>query len=425
MSEENCNHECGSCGEECSSRQEAFDFHVDLHPLSTVGHVIGVVSGKGGVGKSLVTSMLAVQMQRRGCQTAILDADVTGPSIPKMFGLNMLAHSDDKGLRPVQARSGVDVMSLNLLVKDATEPVIWRGPAIADIVKQFWSKVIWSGEEYMFVDMPPGTGDVPLTVFQSLPVDGIIIVSSPQELVSMIVEKAVRMAEMMNVPILGVVENMSYVKCPDCGKEIELFGKSRVAETAKKHGLKVLARIPVDPRIAELCDAGDIEKCRAEWLDEAADMLEKMADKPEAKGDGSVKDMKIAVTEEDGQIYQHFGHTRWFEVYDIKDGQIASHEKIDAQGSGHEALGGFLKAHGVDLLICGGIGAGAMEVLEDAGIGLVYGAEGSVEEAVKAYLAGKLQNDPSGECHEHDHNHGEVEGQCHGCGHDGEGHSCH
>ena len=421
MSEENCTHECGSCGEECASRTEAFDFHVDLHPLSTVGHVIGVVSGKGGVGKSLVTSMLAVQMQRRGYQTAILDADITGPSIPKMFGLDVLASSDDKGLHPVQARSGVDVMSLNLLVKDSTEPVIWRGPAIADIVKQFWSKVIWSGEEYMFVDMPPGTGDVPLTVFQSLPVDGIIIVSSPQELVSMIVEKAVRMAEMMNIPILGVVENMSYIKCPGCGKEIEVFGKSKVAETAKKHGLEVIARIPIDPRIAELCDDGDIEKCRAEWLDDAASKLETLGDKP---AESEAKDMKIAVTDDNGQVFQHFGHTRWFEVYDFKDGKIASHEKIDAEGSGHEALGGFLKAHGVDLLICGGIGAGAKEVLADAGIRLVSGAQGSVEEAVKAYIAGTLQDDPEGgSCHGHEH--GEIEGQCRGCGHDGEEHHCH
>lgn len=421
MSEENCTHECGSCGEECASRTEAFDFHVDLHPLSTVGHVIGVVSGKGGVGKSLVTSMLAVQMQRRGYQTAILDADITGPSIPKMFGLDVLASSDDKGLHPVQARSGVDVMSLNLLVKDSTEPVIWRGPAIADIVKQFWSKVIWSGEEYMFVDMPPGTGDVPLTVFQSLPVDGIIIVSSPQELVSMIVEKAVRMAEMMNIPILGVVENMSYIKCPGCGKEIEVFGKSKVAETAKKHGLEVIARIPIDPRIAELCDDGDIEKCRAEWLDDAASKLETLGDKP---AESEAKDMKIAVTDDNGQVFQHFGHTRWFEVYDVKDGKIASHEKIDAEGSGHEALGGFLKAHGVDLLICGGIGAGAKEVLADAGIRLVSGAQGSVEEAVKAYIAGTLQDDPEGgSCHGHEH--GEIEGQCRGCGHDGEEHHCH
>ena len=421
MSEENCTHECGSCGEECASRTEAFDFHVDLHPLSTVGHVIGVVSGKGGVGKSLVTSMLAVQMQRRGYQTAILDADITGPSIPKMFGLDVLASSDDKGLHPVQARSGVDVMSLNLLVKDSTEPVIWRGPAIADVVKQFWSKVIWSGEEYMFVDMPPGTGDVPLTVFQSLPVDGIIIVSSPQELVSMIVEKAVRMAEMMNIPILGVVENMSYIKCPGCGKEIEVFGKSKVAETAKKHGLEVIARIPIDPRIAELCDDGDIEKCRAEWLDDAASKLETLGDKP---AESEAKDMKIAVTDDNGQVFQHFGHTRWFEVYDVKDGKIASHEKIDAEGSGHEALGGFLKAHGVDLLICGGIGAGAKEVLADAGIRLVSGAQGSVEEAVKAYIDGTLQDDPEGgSCHGHEH--GEIEGQCRGCGHDGEEHHCH
>lgn len=418
MSEENCGHQCGSCGEECASRTENFDFHVAPHPLSSIGRVIGIVSGKGGVGKSLVTSLLAAQTQRRGFQSAILDADITGPSIPKMFGLSCIAQSNDQGILPVQTRSGVDVISLNLLIEDTTEPVIWRGPAIADVVKQFWSRVIWTGEEYMYVDMPPGTGDVPLTVFQSLPVDGIVIVSSPQELVSMIVEKAVRMAKMMNVPILGIVENMSCIKCPECGREIEVFGKSKVAEVAAKYGLEVLARIPIDPVLAELCDEGGIEKCRAEWLDGAVERILAIEEKPA----GAVKDMTIAVTEEDGEIFQHFGHTRWFELFEIKGGKIASRRKIDADGSGHEALGGFLKANGVDLLICGGIGGGAKAVLAEAGIDLVAGASGSVEAAVEAFLAGRLLDDPSGECSHHDH--GETEGTCRGCGH-GEGHSCH
>ena len=223
---ENCTHECGSCGEDCASRTESMDFRAKPNPLSSVDKVIGIVSGKGGVGKSLVTSLLAVQMQKMGRQSAILDADITGPSIPKMFGLSSMAKANESGILPVTTKTGIDIMSINLLVEDKTTPVIWRGPAVAEVVKQFWSDVIWTGVDYMFVDMPPGTGDVPLTVFQSLPVDGIIIVSSPQELVSMIVEKAVRMAEQMNVPILGIVENMSSVICPDCGKEIKIFGNS-------------------------------------------------------------------------------------------------------------------------------------------------------------------------------------------------------
>ena len=242
---ENCSHECGSCGEECASRTQPFSFKAEPNPLSSVGKVIGVVSGKGGVGKSLVTSLLAVQMQRMGHQSAILDADITGPSIPKMFGLSGLAKANESGIIPVATKTGIDIISINLLVEDQTTPVIWRGPAVADVVKQFWSDVIWSGVDYMFVDMPPGTGDVPLTVFQSLPVDGIVIVSSPQELVSMIVEKAVRMAEQMKVPILGIVENMSSVICPDCGKEIKIFGESCVRETAEKHGIEFLASIPI------------------------------------------------------------------------------------------------------------------------------------------------------------------------------------
>ena len=277
MSEENCSHDCGNCGEDCASREEEFDFRVAPHPLSNIGKVVGVVSGKGGVGKSLVTSLLAALMQRRGHQTAILDADITGPSIPKAFGITTTATSSEQGIIPVASRGGTDIMSINLILQDPSTPVIWRGPAIADVVKQFWSEVIWSCEDYMFVDMPPGTGDVPLTVFQSLPVDGIIIVSSPQELVSMIVEKAVRMAEEMDIPILGIVENMSYVKCPDCGKEIKLFGDSKVEEIAKRHGIDVLGRIPVDPELAALCDAGDIEKFNRAWLNAALDKIEKLA----------------------------------------------------------------------------------------------------------------------------------------------------
>lgn len=238
------------------------------HELSHINKVIGVVSGKGGVGKSLVTSLLAVLAQRNGCQTAILDADITGPSIPKAFGLHGKAEGSELGLYPVKTKTGISVMSLNLLTENETDPVVWRGPLIAGTVKQFWTDVIWGDVDYMFIDMPPGTGDVPLTVFQSIPVDGLIIVASPQELVGMLVEKAVNMAQMMNIPVHALVENMSYITCPDCGKEIRVFGESHIAEIAEKHGVQTVARLPIDPKLAAGCDAGMIELFDGNWLNE-------------------------------------------------------------------------------------------------------------------------------------------------------------
>lgn len=263
---ETCSHHCESCSETCSERKKE-SLLEKPNPLSHVKRVIGVVSGKGGVGKSLVTSLLAVMAQREGLRTAILDADITGPSIPKAFGLHGHAQSGKQGLYPVVSTAGVCVMSLNLLTKNETDPVVWRGPLIAGTVKQFWTDVIWGDIDVMFIDMPPGTGDVPLTVFQSIPVDGIVIVTSPQELVGMIVEKAVNMAGMMNIPVLALVENMSYVTCPDCGKEIRLFGESHIEQIAGKHGIETLARIPVDPSLSAACDAGEIERFRGGWLD--------------------------------------------------------------------------------------------------------------------------------------------------------------
>lgn len=275
MSEQNCTHDCSSCGEACPSRQaDPKDFLEKPHEMSRIKKVIGVVSGKGGVGKSLVTSMLAVLLNRKGYHTAVLDADITGPSIPKVFGIKERAKAIPAGMLPSRTKTGVDIMSINLLLNDETEPVVWRGPIIAGAVKQFWTDVIWEDVDYMFVDMPPGTGDVPLTVFQSIPLDGIVIVASPQELVGMIVEKAVNMAKTMNIPIVGVVENMSYVECPDCGKKLYVFGESHLEEAAAKHGLKVLGRLPLNPEIAKLCDAGDIESFAGGWLDGAADAVE-------------------------------------------------------------------------------------------------------------------------------------------------------
>ena len=268
-----CTHDCSSCGENCNSKKPE-NLIEKLNQYSSVKKVIGVVSGKGGVGKSLVTSTLAVTMNRKGYKTAILDADITGPSIPKSFGIHEKAKGNDDGIFPAKTKDGIDIMSINLLLPDETSPVVWRGPVIAGAVKQFWTDVIWSDIDYMFVDMPPGTGDVPLTVFQSLPVDGIIIVTSPQELVSMIVEKAVNMANIMNIPILGIVENMSYFKCPDCGKEHKIYGESHIEEIAKKNNLEVLAKLPIDPSLAKLVDAGEVENFSGDFMDNVSKKVE-------------------------------------------------------------------------------------------------------------------------------------------------------
>ncbi len=270
-------HDCSSCGESCAERPDPQSFLEAPNPLSNIKKVIAVVSGKGGVGKSLVTSCLAVAMNRRGKKVGILDADITGPSIPVAFGLHERAVGTDAGIEPAVSDDGIEVMSLNLLLEHETDPVVWRGPVIAGAVKQFWTDVVWGDLDYLFVDMPPGTGDVPLTVFQSLPVDGIIVVTSPQDLVSMIVSKAVRMAEMMHVPVLGLVENYSYFKCPDCGKEHAIFGESHVEDAAKSLGLNVLARLPIDPKVAAACDSGRVEDLEPNYLDGVAEALESAA----------------------------------------------------------------------------------------------------------------------------------------------------
>ncbi len=272
---ENCTHNCETCGQNCSSRTAArTDFHEPPHELSRIKKIIGVVSGKGGVGKSMTSAMLAVLLNRRGYKTAVLDADITGPSIPKLFGIHERARADEIGCYPAVTRTGIDVMSVNLMLEHETDPVIWRGPVIAGAVKQFWQEVIWKDVDFMFVDMPPGTGDVPLSVFQTMPVDGIIVVASPQELVSLIVEKAVNMARMMNIPVLGIVENMSYAVCPDCGKKIYVFGESHVDETAERFALPVLAKCPIDPELAHQADLGVIESFESDCLDKAADTVE-------------------------------------------------------------------------------------------------------------------------------------------------------
>ncbi len=271
---ENCNHNCSECGSDCGERTEPQSMKEALNGMSTVKKVIGVISGKGGVGKSLVTSMLAVAARNKGYRTAVLDADITGPSIPKAFGVTRKALSSEMGLFPVDTQTGIEIMSLNLLLENDDEPVIWRGPVIAGAVTQFWTDVIWGDIDYMFVDMPPGTGDVPLTVFQSLPVDGIVVVTSPQELVKMIVGKAVNMAEMMEIPILGIVENMSYFECPSCGEKHKIFGESHINELAEQYGIKAVAKIPINPEIASMCDRGEAEKLDCGCLSAIFDAIE-------------------------------------------------------------------------------------------------------------------------------------------------------
>ena len=260
-----CTHDCSTCGESCGERTEPQSFLKEHNPAARVGKVYGIVSGKGGVGKSMVTSQLAVLARRAGHKVGVLDADVTGPSIPKAFGVHRRAMADERGMLPVETETGIQLISVNLLLDNETDPVIWRGPVIGGVVTQFWTDVIWD-VDYLFVDMPPGTGDVALNVFQSIPLDGIVIVASPQELVSMVVEKAVKMAEMMNIPIVGLVENMSYLLCPDCGREIPLFGQGRTQAAADAHHLPLLARMPIDPALAQLTDEGRIEDHQSQCL---------------------------------------------------------------------------------------------------------------------------------------------------------------
>lgn len=273
---EACSGNCASCSSNCDSKKETQDLRIPCGPFSNVKKVIGVVSGKGGVGKSLVTSMLASAMQARGNACAVLDADITGPSIPKSFGIKEKAKADESGLLPEESKTGIKVMSINLLLETEESPVVWRGPVISGVIQQFWKDVAWGDVDYMFVDMPPGTGDVSLTVFQNLPVDGIIIVTTPQDLVTMIVKKAFNMAKLMNIPVLGLVENMSYVVCPDCGKEFKIFGESKIDEIAAELDVPVLARLPIDPKTASLVDKGAIELADDKYIASAVDFISKM-----------------------------------------------------------------------------------------------------------------------------------------------------
>ncbi len=271
-----CTHDCSTCGQSCGQRTEPESLLQKPHEQSHIKKVIGVCSGKGGVGKSMVTSLLAVTMQRMGLKVGILDADITGPSIPREFGLKQKAEGNDTGIFPVRTTTGIDVMSLNLLLPNDSDPVAWRGPIIAGAVTQFWTDVIWGDKDVLFIDMPPGTGDVMLTVCQSIPVDAAVLVSTPQELVGMIVEKSIKMVDMLNIPVIGLVENMSYVQCPDCGKKIEVFGESHVDAIAKQYGIPHTAALPIDRKLAASADKGMIELTNGDWLDEIANAIDQL-----------------------------------------------------------------------------------------------------------------------------------------------------
>ena len=383
-----CSGECNSCSSSCSSdtRKSMLE---PVNQYSKVKKVIGVVSGKGGVGKSLTTSYLSVLMNRKGYKTAILDADITGPSIPKTFGINTKATGNELGIFPALSKEGIRIMSVNLLLDSDEMPVVWRGPVIAGTVKQFWTDVIWDQVDYMFVDMPPGTGDVPLTVFQSLPVDGIIIVTSPQELVSMIVGKAVNMAKAMNVPILGLVENYSYISCGNCGEKISVFGESHVEEVSAKYQIPVLGRIPIDPAIPGAVDKGLVEELQIPYLDEAAAYIEEQCpvdDEKNIKIEGS---LKIAVPVlENNEIDQHFGKAKKFKIYDIFNQVLVDQKEVSCEGNGHETATSLLEEHQINTLICGGIGQDALASLLEKQVKVYPGMTGNADVTVASYLDG-------------------------------------
>ncbi|HEX2924929.1 MAG TPA: P-loop NTPase [Ruminiclostridium sp.] len=400
--------DCGGCPSEGGSRPQ--NFLEKTHELNSIKRVIGVVSGKGGVGKSLVTSTLSVMMRRKGYRVGVLDADITGPSIPKVFGIDQKAQGSELGIYPQTSRNDIKVMSVNLMLDQSDAPVIWRGPIIAGVVKQFWTDVIWGELDYLFLDMPPGTGDVPLTVFQSIPLDGIVIVTSPQDLVSLIVKKAYNMAKEMDIPILGVVENMSYLKCPDCGKEIKLFGNSKIDEIAESLDMKVLGKMPIDPAIAELCDRGEIEKLNHEYLEEAVSYIENHL--PAGKQPGTTK---FAIVTEGENVSSHFGKCEFVTIVEAEDSTIISKDVISTQGNQHGLLPGFLASRGVSVVIAGGMGDGARQKIEDNNIRIVSGVSGKIDEVINLYLAGNLKSENTG-CseggHSHGHNHGEGGCSC-------------
>lgn len=387
--ESSCSSDCSGCKANCSSRKEPAkeDFFVPLNNYSKVKKVIGIVSGKGGVGKSFVTSYLSVLMNRKGYKTAILDADITGPSIPKAFGIHRKAYMTELGIMPETSKNGTKIMSINLLLESEDTPVIWRGPVIAGTVKQFWSDVVWDEVDYMFVDMPPGTGDVPLTVFQSLPVDGLIIVTSPQELVSMIVSKAVNMANTMNIPILGLVENYSYIECGNCKERISVFGTSHIDEIGEKLNLRVLAKIPINPVIAKAIDGEIVEDLEGDWLNTLADTLEEVHGVKIKEEKEASPNIVIALpTDGENNIFSHFGKAESFILYHISNNTLLKKETISATGEGHISRITLLKNNNVTDVLCGGIGLPAMEELMASNIKVIPGYSGDADVVTSSYL---------------------------------------
>lgn len=399
---------------ETVQKQKHDDFIIENNPLNEIRRTIAVLSGKGGVGKSLVTALLATYLQRTGkYKVGILDADITGPSIPKLFGADEYKpKSTEVGLFPVRSHSNIQLMSINFLLDNPESPVIWRGPILANTVKQFWTDVIWGDLDFMFLDMPPGTGDVPLTVFQSIPLDGIIIVTSPQDLVSMIVKKAVNMANMMNIPILGIVENMSHVVCPHCGEIIKLFGESSIQDIAVKWEIPFLGSLPIDPDLARLCDEGHIERIHKDYLSDAVAAMEKVparktpfleseeenADLPE----GGNQMLKIAIAAQDKHVSEHFGHCQGFEIYITDAGKIVKQEFLPNPGHKPGLLPNLLNDKGVKVIIAGGMGGGAIDIFNEKGIDVITGARGALDYTIEQYLLGNL-NSTGSICHEHQH----------------------
>ncbi|MBE5935705.1 MAG: dinitrogenase iron-molybdenum cofactor biosynthesis protein [Lachnospiraceae bacterium] len=377
-----CNHDCSSCSTGCAEKPKSLI--EPCNKYSNVKKLIGVISGKGGVGKSLITSYTTVLMNRMGYKTAILDADITGPSIPKTFGIHEKALGNEQGILPAVTKNGTKLMSVNLLLESEAMPVLWRGPVIVGAVKQFWTDVVWEDVDYMFVDMPPGTGDVPLTVFQSLPLDGIIIVTSPQELVSMIVEKAVNMAKAMNVPIIGLVENYSYLECENCGEKISVFGESHVEEVAAKYGLKVLGKVPINPNIAKAVDNGAIEDLQGDWLDDMASYLKENYVPRESKTKKvDIKKVKIAVPcDEDNNVDQHYNKAKKVCICELEDNKLVARTIIELEDG--QDITTELVFNKITTLICGGISQEAMAELFDAGIKVIPGTTGDVDVAISS-----------------------------------------
>jgi len=398
-----------------SQKSNQNEFAIENNPYNTIRRTVAVMSGKGGVGKSLVTGLLATYLQRTGkYKVGVLDADITGPSIPKLFGADEFKpKATEIGLFPVRTHSDIQLMSINLLLDEPESPVVWRGPILANTVKQFWTDVVWGDLDFMFLDMPPGTGDVPLTVFQSIPLDGIIIVTSPQDLVSMIVKKAVNMANMMNIPILGLIENMSHVVCPHCGETIKLFGSSDIQSVADQWGVPYLGSLPVDPDLARLCDEGHLERIHKEYLTSAIAALEKVPVHGETVGSDMILQReeiqtmkKIAIATEGQSVASHFGHCDGFTIYLTQDNQIVQSEFLKNPGHKPGLLPNLLNDHGAHVIIAGGMGGGAIEIFNEKGIDVITGAAGPLDQTISAYLAGELLSSGS-VCHDHQH-----EGDC-------------